>query len=250
MHDPHYAFTTFRKHFQRSCFSRKEQGFVALEYGPGDSLFSAIVAKSHGASRYYLIDAGRFATEDFNAYLKMLDYLQFHNFHLDGCGSVTSLEEVLDLANACYATNGLCSLSKIPSGTIDFIWSNAVLEHIRRDEFFDTMREFRRVLRPDGICSHTIDLRDHLGGALNNMRFSSQTWEADWMVKSGFYTNRLRYSEMLHFFGQAGFAVEVIAIDRWNYLPTPRAAMATEFLSFSDEDLLIREFDVLLHPKL
>jgi len=41
------------------------------------------------------------------------------------------------------------------------------------------------------------------------MRFSTQAWESPLMAQSGFYTNRLRFSEMLNIFKEAGFRTEV-----------------------------------------
>lgn len=248
MHKPDYAYGVFRQHFERSCFSRKDAGFVALEIGPGDSLLSAIVAAAHGASRCYLVDAGAFATEDLGAYRGMAEYLRTRNLPVPVMDRVSSLAGVLEACHAIYSTQGLRSLRDIPSKSVDFIWSQAVLEHVRRNELLDTMRELSRILRPDGICSHRIDLKDHLGGALNNMRFASNYWESDWMARSGFYTNRLRYSEMVELFRQAGFEVKVVSTGRWHAVPTPRASMAREFHDLSDEDLLVKEFDVLLRP--
>lgn len=248
MHKPEYAYGVFRQHFERSNFSRKEGRFIALEFGPGDSLFSAIVAAAHGASGSYLVDAGPFATEDLTAYSDMVGFLCFHNLPVPVMDKVSDLAGLLKSCNAVYGTQGLRSLREIPSESVDFIWSQAAFEHIRRHEFLDTMRELRRVLRSGGVCSHRIDLKDHLGGALNNMRFANRLWEADWMAQSGFYTNRLRYSEMIELFRQAGFAVEVIATSRWVDVPTPQTSMAKEFRGLSDEDLLVKEFDVLLRP--
>lgn len=248
MNRPDYAYGVFRQHFERSHFSRKEVGFVALEVGPGDSLLSAIVAAAHGASRCYLVDAGAFATEDLTAYRDMVGYLRLRNLPVPVMDKVSDLAGVLESCNAVYGTRGLRSLRDIPSESVDFIWSQAVLEHIRRHEFLDTMKELRRVLRPDGVCSHRVDLKDHLGGALNNMRFPARLWESDWVARSGFYTNRLRYSEMIKLFRQAGFSVEVLATGRWQDVPTPHSFMAKEFHDLSEEDLLVKDFDVLLRP--
>ena len=49
------------------------------------------------------------------------------------------------------------------------------------------------------------------------------------MSNSGFYTNRIRYSEMLDLFKQAGFEAEVAHTDRWATVPTPRRKMAPHF---------------------
>ena len=134
----------------------------------------------------------------------------------------------------------------MPSASVDFIWSHAVLEHVRKREFLDTMRECRRILKSGGICSHQIDLRDHLGGALNNLRFSERVWESEIVAMSGFYTNRIWFGEMLSLFGQAGFEVEVGDVHRWARLPTPRKRLAREFRTVSDKDLLVADFSVLL----
>jgi hypothetical protein len=67
------------------------------------------------------------------------------------------------------------------------------------------------------------------------------------MAKSRFYTNRLRYLELLDLFREAGFEPDVTRTLRWNTLPTPRRKMAKEFASLSEEDLRVSEFDVLLH---
>ena len=143
---------------------------------------------------------------------------------------------------------GLESDRKLPAASIDLFFPDAVLEHVRRDEFFDVMAETRRILKPGGIASHQVDLRDHLGGGLNNMRIGSRWWESEFMASSGFYTNRLRFSEMCRAFGEAGFSVETVSKDRWNAPPLPVSALAAEFRHFSEEDLLISSFHVLLRP--
>ena len=65
--------------------------------------------------------------------------------------------------------------------------------------------EFRRIIVNNGKMSHNADLKDHLGGALNNLgsalnnlRFSDCLWESEFMVKSGFYTNRLQHQDILN----------------------------------------------------
>lgn len=248
MHDPEYAHSVYRLHFERSRFARKQGGFVALEVGPGDSLSSAIVAKTYGARVCYLVDSGAFAVEDLAPYHAMCGHMVSLGLSPPDLSKVSDLQGVLAKCGAIYKTQGLNSIREIPSGSIDFIWSQAVLEHIRRHEFPDFMRELRRVSRPDGISSHRVDLRDHLGGSLNNLRFSPRLWESGWMAKSGFYTNRIQYGEMIGLFRQAGFGVEILSVERWASLPTPRRALNVSFRSLPDDDLLVSGFDVLLRP--
>jgi SAM-dependent methyltransferase len=246
MDDPAYAHRVFLTHFDRSPFARKGGGFVGLELGPGDSVMSAVVAAAYGARRHHLIDAGRFATADPAPYRVMTDHLRSQGLSVPDLSGASDLDAILSCCHANYGTQGLDSLRSLADCSVDFIWSQAVLEHVGRGVFLDTMRELHRVLRPGGVCSHRVDLKDHLGGALNNLRLGSSLWEREWMAKSGFYTNRLRFSEMIDLFMVADFAVEVVGVNRWEASPIRRSALATEFRGLGDDDLLVREFDVLL----
>ena len=248
MEQPEYAYAVFKKHFDRAVFPRRTAGFVALELGPGDTLFSAMIAYAFGASASYLVDVGPFARDDLNLYQAMATYLLKMGLPVPEMANLGSLDELLAGCDAQYMIAGLSSLRTLPDQCVDFIWSQAVLQHIRKAEFLDTMRELRRVIRNDGMCSHRVDLKDHLGGALNNLRFSDRLWESDFMASSGFYTNRIRYSEMLQLFQQSGFDVEVIGVDRWASLPTPRAKLAADFRHLPDDELCVSGVDVLLSP--
>jgi SAM-dependent methyltransferase len=243
MAQPDYAYAVFKQHFDRA---KLEKGFVSLELGPGDSLFSAMIAWSLGASASYLVDSGEFARKDIQPYRDMADFLTHKGLPTPNIGNCQSLEEVLASCCTRYLTSGLSSLHTLPAQSVDFIWSHAVLEHIRRVEFLDTMKELRRIIRDRGICSHQVDLRDHLSYALNNLRFPEKIWENDFMAQSGFYTNRIQYPQMLELFQQAGFAVEVVNVNRWDRLPTPRSKLSKEFMHLSDEDLCVSGFCVLL----
>ncbi|MFQ6016722.1 MAG: methyltransferase domain-containing protein, partial [Kiloniellaceae bacterium] len=237
MDRPDYALKGFESQFEMAGRPNGDSGFTALELGPGDSLFSALVVHAFGGRRCWLVDAGAFADTDLSLYRQMADYLKAQGLPAVDLSGVTSVSELLEASNANYLTSGLTSLREIPDESVDFNWSRAVLEHIRRHEFRDTVQELRRILRPGGACSHRVDLSDHLDGNLNNLRFSDRWWESEFMAKSGFYTNRIRFSEMLEHFSAAGFAVEVKRINRWDQLPTPKARMARRFRSIDDDEL-------------
>ena len=110
------------------------------------------------------------------------------------------------------------------------------------------MRELRRIISSDGIYSHGIDLKDYLDGALNNLRFSERLRESVFMAGSGFYTNRVCYHEMLDIFSDVGLLVDMVDETRWDELPTKRRVLANEFRSYSDQELLVSDFDVMLRP--
>jgi len=207
-----------------------------------------MVAHAYGASAYYLADVGAFAQAGVKRYRAMADFLAEQGLPGLDAGDLTSVERILAACRATYGTAGLTSLRAIPNESVDFAWSHTVLQHISRAEFPETMRELRRVLRADGISSHWVDLTDCLGGALNNLRFRESVWESRPMAKSGFYTNRIRCSEMLTLFKEAGFEAEVVSRTRWDKLPTPRSTLCDGFHELSDEELCIRCFHVILRP--
>jgi SAM-dependent methyltransferase len=248
MLDPSYAHEVFATHFERTTFARRDEGFVALELGPGDSLFSSLIAHAYGGSASYLVDVGHFAVDDLDHYRAMADYLEGKGLRVADMTSIGSLEELLAACATHYETQGLSSLRGIPDESVDFVWSQAVLEHVRQAEFFDIMKELRRVVRADGVSSHTIDLRDHLGDALNNLRFSESLWESNFMATSGFYTNRIRFSEMLSIFRRSGWDVEVALVNRWAKVPTPKRKLSKDFRHLPDEELRVSTFDAILHP--
>lgn len=243
MEDFEYARQVFRLHYER-C--RPPPGFTGLELGPGDSLFSALIAKGFGAARVYLVDAGPYANADPEPYRRLARELAAQGLRCPSLDGAASLADVLSACDATYVTDGLAGLARLHSDSVDFIWSHAVLEHIRKVEFLPYQRELRRLLKPDGRASHRIDLRDHLGGALNNLRISEALWERDWFANSGFYTNRIQFTKMCTDFREAGYSVDVLRVDRWQELPTPRAALAAPFRSVEDDELLVQGFDVVL----
>src|SRR5690606_27367975 len=119
--------------------------------------------------------------------------------------------------------------------------------HVRRAEFGAPMQEAFRVLKPGGLASHNIDLKDRLGGRLNNLRFSAGLWEGDWFAaRSGFYTNRLRPSELLRHFAEAGCEILGSVVARFRAAPTRRENMDRAFQAMSDEDLQASGLRVML----
>lgn len=253
MHDPEYALHSYETHLKTSGIDpvrHASSGFTVLEIGPGDTAFTALIAKAFGASKCWLIDAGDFAVKDIQAYHRMAAYLKSKNYHVPfEANLLHSFQEILMACNCDYLTDGVKSFSKVPSQSVDYCFSNAVLEHIPKQDFMNLITELRRVLKPTGISVHRVDLKDHLGGGLNNLRFSDTIWETKLFRTSGFYTNRLRCKDIIHLFLSAGFEVIITRKTAWEKLPIKRTALAKEFKHMPDEELLISGFDILLYLK-
>lgn len=248
MAKPEYAYRVFKQHFKQNNISQKKN-CVVLELGPGDSLFSALIANAHGISKIYLVDAGKFAIDDVSDYIQMAVYLRNIGCVPPEFNESTPIEDILNQCNATYMTNGINSLKAIPDNSVDVIWSQAVLDHVKLSDFTILIKEFRRIVRTNGICSHCIDLRDHLSSSLNHLRFSNRLWEAEFMSKSGFYTNRLRYHEIVKLFEKAGFSSKITNIQKWDKPPISKSKFSDHYKSMSDEELSISVFDIVSKPK-
>ena len=230
-----YARDVFQEHLDRAR-SHLPASFRVLELGPGDSLATAVLAAAEGAGETFLVDTGNFAERDVDAYQPLLETVQ-GLFTVDPA----DLRDVDALMRACrahYLTDGLHSLRAMGDDSIHLAFSQAVLEHTLLDEFEETVRELHRVQAPGGIGSHQIDLRDHLGNSLHSLRFSQEIWESPAFRSSGFYTNRLRASQILDTFRRAGYEIVSSEAARWPALPLPRRALHPSFRGLADEDLL------------
>ncbi|MGI8777098.1 MAG: methyltransferase domain-containing protein [Acidimicrobiales bacterium] len=246
MADPAYAIGVFETHWAERAPAVPLDGFVGLEVGPGNSLVSALVASAFGARTTYLVDTGRFADAPLETYREAATLLGERGMCVPDISGAATVEEVLRIVGGVYLDRGVGSLRQLPDASVDFVWSQAVLEHVRRAELAPLMTELHRVLRPGCTSSHRIDLRDHLAEGLNNLRFSDRVWESPLMADSGFYTNRIQLREMVALFERSGFDVSLPRVERWTAPPTGREKLAPRFRTLPDEDLLVRGFNVVL----
>lgn len=250
MTHPHRALDAFRIRFESAAAIRPlATGFVCLELGPGDSLLSGLVARAFGASRVYMVDNGNYVVHDMELYRQMAALLREQGMPVPEAEQASGLQELIEACGITHLTEGVHSLRKIPDRSVDYAWSQVVLEHVPRAEFCQLLTELRRVKSSQALGSHSIDLRDHLGGALNNLRFTDSLWESALFRRSGFYTNRIRYSEMLSLIDNAGFDVRVVRASRWEALPTPRHVMTERFASMDDDELQVAEFEIVMWPR-
>lgn len=183
---------------------------------------------------------------DMQSYTLLFSFLRQKGFMLPFINDPNSISDYLRACSSEYFTDGIYSLSSIPACSVDYCFSNAVLEHVPRQHFSLIVNELYRIVKSNGVCVHRVDLKDHLGGGLNHLRFKQPIWESHLFTKSGFYTNRIRFKEMLNIFRDAGFIYTLPRVLRWDYLPLKRAAMIDEFSQLTNDNLLVSGFDVVL----
>lgn len=245
---PDYALEIVRRHARAAGIALS--GRIVLELGPGDSVGNGIVAYALGAERSILVDAGSFVSRSPHVYRDFIAWLARalpESTRLrHAAGRWTSFEDLLEVFQISYLTQGLRSLQSIPDRSVDYAFSEAVLEHVRLNDFGPTIRELRRCMKDSAVASHVIDYKDHLESGLNNMRFSAALWEAPLFAESGFYTNRLRHCDVIAAFKAAGFRISVDEVVRWPTAPLPRSRITPALRHYTDDDLRIREATVVL----
>jgi SAM-dependent methyltransferase len=111
-----------------------------------------------------------------------------------------------------YHAPGNASQSGLPDSSLDLYFSVAVLEHVSLGALKAMLREAHRTLRPGGLTYHVIGMFDHSTEVdptitrVNFLKFSDFTWRLIGQNKIS-YHNRLRESEFVSLFQQAGFEI-------------------------------------------
>lgn len=250
MNRPEHAIATFQNYMGKVRDEHPlRQGFTSLELGPGDSVLAGLAARAMGAGRVWLMDAGAYAETDVRVCQEAVELLRSLGAAPPDIAGCANLAEVLRRSDITYLTDGVAALKAIPTASVDFVWSQVVLEHVPVDELDALLTELRRVVRDNAIGIHGVDFRDHLGGGLNNLRFSERTWESGLFRHSGFYTNRIRCHDMVARFEAAGFSVLTLRETRWSKMPLPPARMALPYRNCALDNLLIAEAELLIRPK-
>jgi SAM-dependent methyltransferase len=124
----------------------------------------------------------------------------------------------LEEAGIRYAAPADAARTGLEPESIDLHYSMTTLEHIPAPVISDILREAHRILRPDGLAVHFVDLSDHFSHAdgsitaINFLHYGPAEW--DRLAGNEFaYTNRLRASELRALYEGAGFRIDAIKQD-------------------------------------
>jgi SAM-dependent methyltransferase len=94
----------------------------------------------------------------------------------------SSYETLLVIFNFEYRVGDAQNLQD-EAGTYDLIHSNNVFEHVHPQVLSNILKEFKRVLKQNGLMSHFIDMSDHFAHLdssitiYNFLRFSPEAWQ-------------------------------------------------------------------------
>jgi hypothetical protein len=268
-----YCYSVFMRHLVKvhAATGHAPLGRIA-ELGPGGSLGTGLAAMIAGARQYFALDAEPHSDRDGN--LRVFDELvelfraradvpgpsefpevkptiadyAFPRLILDDARMEAALEPSrlerlrYDLAAAAPADNAVVryvapwqSSSLIERETIDWIFSQAVLEHVA--DLPAVYRAFDAWLTPNGVMSHQIDFRSH-GTAPSwdgHRGYGDLTWRAIRGARP-YLINREPLSTHRKLALELGF--DLLAAD---VVATPpdltRAQLTRRFRTLPDQDL-------------
>ncbi len=120
--------------------------------------------------------------------------------------------EFMERAGIVYLAPCDAANTGLAAASIDCHLSVTVFEHVPANVIAGIMREANRILKDDGLAIHFIDPSDHFQhqdssiGRSNFLRYSEKQWQ--WIAGNQFaYTNRLRRSDLVKLFEDAGFDI-------------------------------------------
>jgi SAM-dependent methyltransferase len=122
-----------------------------------------------------------------------------------------TIDEVNKLISLEYMLMDATSLN-FKDETFDLICSNNTFEHVYKEILRGILKEFKRVLKRDGVMSHFIDLSDHfahLDSTINIyhfLRFSKKKWG---LIDNSIQPqNRMRWKDYLKMYAELGIEVK------------------------------------------
>ena len=144
----------------------------------------------------------------------------------NGNASHTLLQDT----NITYQAPADAANTNYPNESIDFIFSNTVLEHIDASVVYPILEVSWRILKPNGFIAHLIDMSDHFAHAdrsITNINFLQFEDCAFAQYNSSFlYQNRLRADDWHKALLDTGF--EIV---HWDTNVCQRSLIAAESMT-------------------
>jgi hypothetical protein len=147
-------------------------------------------------------------------------------------------------------------MTHLNNETIDCITSSDTFQHIPRTTLVQILHECRRILKNEGIMSVHVNYDDHYMFAdnrishFNFLKYSDFQWR--FLNPSTHFQNRLRHSDYLSIFAEAGFAVldeSVIQGSEDDRQSVKNGSLARKFKNYSSDDLVCRGGHFILRKR-
>jgi SAM-dependent methyltransferase len=166
--------------------------------------------------------------------------------HLRAC--LVQGTDFREVANIVYEAPSDASKASVADESIDVHYSITVFEHIPASIILKILQEASRMLRPGGVAVHLVDLGDHFQHhdksipSIHFLRYSEEEWNRV-AGNPMSYCNRIRASELVDLFEQAGFeivALEKVVDDESLQALRDGFPLHQDFLRFEPDDLCTR----------
>jgi SAM-dependent methyltransferase len=268
------------RHFERNVAAKVEDWRLSLRYlqdvdfdvrgktlveiGTGWHPALPICFSLAGAKRIITFDIVRHLDEDLT--FRMIESLEGHLesiAHICRNGGervrrsyqelheVSDIQTLLNRAQVEYCAPTDARATRLPSDSVDLVYSNSVLEHVPKDVILGLMRESFRILRPGGLALHNVACNDHYAlmdpaiSSVNFLQFNESQWH---MWNNALqYQNRLRASEFLELATMGGLEViyKQVAVRPGTYEALAKLEVAPQFKRFSSDDLAVTSVDFI-----
>jgi len=276
-----YCYSVWMRHLIKiHAYYRSPSKGLTVELGPGDSLGIGLAALLSGAEKYFAVDVVQHANTEWN--MKVLRELikLFENRapipnnqefpeikpHIDDfdfpakilnddCMKMNldpnRLQSIADSVCGKRQTESfiryfdpLAALAEIEPGSMDIVFSQAVLEHV--EELSNIYRVSQIWLKPRGLMSHQIDFRSH---------GTSRQWNGHWAYpdllwrlirgKRPYLLNREPCNTHLCLLAENGFKNTQLRRDHTILLVSSQPQLAARFRNISQKDIMTAGIYVL-----
>ena len=220
---------------------------TALEFGAGGSLSAALMLSAAGAT-VYAYDIARLAN------VERINYV-IRSFKARGMAGdwreLATMEDLERHYRIRYVAPGDVRATRLPAGSVDYMYSMSCLEHIPARDLPAVLAELRRIASPDAMLGFGIGYYDHYATAdksitrCNFYRYSDRQWR--FWNPGRQHQNRLRHSDFERLFSEFEMLdnVRMLADDHvLDGLP-----IDPKFAGYSREDLLTVSGRFLLRPR-
>lgn len=153
-----------------------------------------------------------------------------------------SLEYLLKNLNITYLIEDARKLS-LANDSIDLVNSNNTFEHIYPIILIPILEEFKRVVKPQGVMSHFIDMSDHFAhfdrsiSIYNFLKFTPRQWQ--WIDNPIQPQNRLRIYDYKKIYEDLGIPLNDVTLREGNMSNLKNITLAEEYQFMPLEEIAV-----------